>query len=108
MAYDDRQVQLLRDDLAGLALIEKKMFGGLSLMHRGHMLCGIFGGGGMFRVGPRQEAAAVALQGVWPMMMRDRPMPGFVQTGVEGLEDPATRRELLRMAMAFNLSKAEK
>lgn len=108
MAYDDRQAQLLRDDLAGLALVEKKMFGGLCLMHRGHMLCGIYGGGGMFRVGRKAEAQAVALQGVWPMMMRDRPMAGMVQTGAAGLEDPATRQALLRLALEFNRTEKEK
>jgi len=108
MAYDDRQAQLLRDDLGGIALVEKKMFGGLCLMHRGHMLCGIYDGGGMFRVGRRHEAAAVALQGVWPMMMRDRPMAGMVQTGAEGLADAATRRALLALALDFNLSQPAK
>ena len=42
MAYDEGLAQVFRDDLVRKrSITEKKMFGGLCFMHRGHMLCGV-------------------------------------------------------------------
>jgi hypothetical protein len=51
MAYDLGLAQLLRDDLVGEKISEKKMFGGLAFLLNGHMVCGLHKGGAMFRVG---------------------------------------------------------
>ena len=54
MAFDPGLAQLLRDDLAGEAVVETAMFGGLCFLAGGHMICGrssaaISGSGNAFR-----------------------------------------------------------
>jgi hypothetical protein len=44
MAYDDGVAQRVRDALVGQTdVVEKKMFGGLAFMVRGHMCVGVIG-----------------------------------------------------------------
>ena len=68
MAYDEGLAQRVREALAHRPdLTERKMFGGLCFMLNGNMLCGVHKGGGMFRVGKDNEAAALELPGVAPL-----------------------------------------
>lgn len=108
MPYDEGLAQLLRDDLAEEKVVERKMFGGLAFMHRGHMLCGIHKGGGMFRVGKDRQAEALEVEGARKMTFTGRPMGGMVECAPETLADDARRRALLGFALAFNLSQAAK
>lgn len=101
-AYDAGVAALLRDDLEGLAdRAEKRMFGGLCFLSRGHMVCGVDKDGAMFRVGPEAYEAALALPGVTEMDFTGRPMRGFVSLDGEGLGDDEVRLTLLGMARAF-------
>jgi hypothetical protein len=101
MAFDTAIADILRDALAGLPVQEKKMFGGLAFMLRGHMLCGALGDGAMFRVGAPSYAAALALEGVDEMQFTGRPMTGFVQAGAGAVDDETLRGQLLDMALGF-------
>lgn len=91
MAYDPGLAELMREALRGLAISEKKMFGGICFMLNGHMLCGIHKNGAMFRVGKANEATARAMPGVKEMTFTGRPMPGMVDTG----DEIATHEDLL-------------
>jgi hypothetical protein len=108
MAYDEGLAQMLRDDLAGESFIEKKMFGGVAFMFRGHMLCGVHKGGGMFRVGKDNAAEALKVPGARPMTFTGRPMGGMIECDPEVMADDAGRRRLLEFALAFNRSQAPK
>ena len=100
MAYDEGLAALLRDDLAGAdGIVEKRMFGGLAFMKDGHMLCGVHTGGGMFRVGKPNEAAALALDGVTPMAFTGRPMGGLVDADDEAMADDERRGRLMALAL---------
>jgi TfoX/Sxy family transcriptional regulator of competence genes len=101
MAYDEGLAQLLRDDLAGAAVEEKKMFGGLAFLLNGHMVCGIHKGGAMFRVGKPNEAAALAVPGASPMTMTGRAMPGMVDLSDEATVDDARRGRVMAIALGF-------
>ena len=101
MAWDEGLAHLLREDLAGLGAVEKKMFGGLAFMLNGHMTCGIHKGGAMFRVGKPNEAAALALPGVARMTMTGRPMPGMVDCSDETCADDERRARLMALALGF-------
>jgi TfoX N-terminal domain len=69
----------LRKAFAGRRNIaEKKMFGGVCLLLRGNMLCGMGKDKYMFRVGKAQDAAALKRPGAKPMDITGRVMPGFV------------------------------
>jgi TfoX/Sxy family transcriptional regulator of competence genes len=103
MAWEEGVADLIRSDLAArqIACIEKKMFGGIAFLHRGHMLAGMHRGGAMFRVGKGNEGAACALPGVQMMAMAGRAMPGMVECTAAAASDPATRAALLDIAVRF-------
>ncbi len=100
MAFDPELAQILRDDLVGLDVVEKKMFGGLAFLWNGHMVCGLHKGGAMFRVGGGQMAAALAVPGVRKMMMATRPMSGMIDCPPEVASDEARRGALMALALA--------
>ena len=107
MAYDEGLAQIFEDDLASRKnIIQKKMFGGLCFMHRGHMLCGAHKDKtgkdmAMFRVGPDNYAAALALPGVDELSFTGRPMKGMVETQASIFEDDELRGKLIAMALEF-------
>lgn len=100
MAFDPELAQLLRADLAGLNLEEKKMFGGIAFMLNGHMVCGLHKAGAMFRVGAGQMAAGLSVLGARQMMMTTRPMAGMIDCPTEVAQDEARRSVLMALALA--------
>ena len=101
MAYDEQLADLLRAELDGEpAVTEVKMFGGLCLMSRGNMVCGVHKGGGMFRVGKEREDEALAVPGARPMTFTGRPMPGMIECGADVLRDEERRGALAALALA--------
>ena len=82
MARDAGLEDLIRNDLPqGLAMTEKAMFGGLAWLIDGHLLVGARGDGMLVRLGKGNDAWALALPDVEPMMMGDRVMDGWVRAG---------------------------
>ncbi len=100
MAYDETQAQMMREDLAGEGVTEKKMFGGLAFMFDGNMVCGIHKGGAMFRVGKDAHARALALPGVGEMLFTGKPMTGMVDASPDAMADEAIRADLMAMSLA--------
>ena len=100
MVFDHTLAQALRDDLCSEPFTERKMFGGLCFLRDGHMICGLHEGGTMYRVGKQSYAAALALPGVRPMRMGDRPMVAMVELSPEHSADPALRATVLALALA--------
>lgn len=100
MAYDEGLAQILRDDLIDVpGISEKKMFGGLSFMLNGHMLCGVHTKGCMFRVGKPREEQARAIDGAGPMNFTGRPMGGMIDVTEDAFEDDTRRGLWLDMAL---------
>lgn len=104
MAADEGSAQILRDALADVAHIEKRMFGGVAFMVRGHMVLGTTKSGAIFRVGKAADATALALPGVRPMNFTGKVMAGFVECGPETLGEQAILGTLTGLALAFNKS----
>jgi TfoX/Sxy family transcriptional regulator of competence genes len=103
MAYDEGTAQRLRDALAGVPDVqEKKMFGGLCLMVRGHMLCGVTDVDLMVRVGPDGYADALAQPHAREMDFTGKPLKGFVYVAEAGFEDDQDLDAWVARAMAFN------
>ncbi|MFN4193464.1 MAG: TfoX/Sxy family protein [Tabrizicola sp.] len=98
MAFDPGLAQLLRDNLAGDPVTERKMFGGLCFLSGGNMICGLHKGGTMYRIGKDRYAEALALPGVRPMMMGDRPMAAMVELSLADSADDALRGAVLALA----------
>lgn len=99
MAWDEGLAQLMRDDLQGEPITERKMFGGLAFLLNGHMVCGIHRGGAMFRVGKQNESAALAVAGASPMMFTGKAMAGMVDCCDEACADDARRGRLMGLAL---------
>lgn len=102
MAYDPGLAQILRDDLATQeGISEKRMFGGIAFMLNGNMLCGVHQGGGMFRIGKDNEAAALAIEGAREMDFTGRRMGGFIDVSDALIEDEDRRGALMALAFDF-------
>ena len=102
MAYDEGLAHLWREDLAEVPGVEeRRMFGGLCFMVRGHMLCGVMREGGMARVGKAHMDAACAMAGVAPLAFTGRPMGGLVELDADLMADDDRRRAVLALALDF-------
>lgn len=75
----------VRAALAGMEIIEKRMFGGITFMLNGHMLCCASKKGLMARVGKDAGAEALRLPHAQPCACTGRRMSGFVTIAPEGL-----------------------
>jgi TfoX/Sxy family transcriptional regulator of competence genes len=85
-------------------LEEKKMFGGLAFMLRGHMCCGITSDNLMVRLGGAQELEALAEPHVRPMDFTGRPMKGFVYVEPEGTRSEKDLRRWVGLSVRHVLS----
>jgi len=87
MAYDEGLAERLRDVFADRRdVVEKKLFGGMAFMLRGHMCVGIVDDALMARVGPDQYEDALKRPHAREMDFTGRPMKGFVYVSPEGFE----------------------
>jgi hypothetical protein len=105
MAYDEGVAERLRDQFVDRHNIqEKKMFGGLAFMHRGHMLVGIIGDTLMARVGPAEYTDALKYPHVREMDFTGKPMKGCIYLDPAGIESDADLNTWLGLCLRFNES----
>ena len=103
MAYDEKLADRLRELMAtNRGVIEKKMFGGLAFMVRGHMAFGVVGDELMVRVGPDAHDEAVARPHARPMDFTGRPMRGMVYVARPGIATRAALAAWIDRALRFN------
>lgn len=102
MAYNELLAQRLRGALGKTRAVEKHMFGGLAIMIRGHMACGIVGEQLMVRVGPEQYEAALKMKHAGPMMFTGKPMKGMIYVAPEGCNTVTKIVPWLKLALLFN------
>lgn len=102
MAYDEGVAQRIREVLdAAPDVIEKKMFGGLAFMVRGHMCVGVTGNELMARVGPDQYAASLKLPHAREMDFTGKALKGFVYVAEKGFEDDRDLQKWVGRSLAF-------
>ena len=91
MAYDQELADRIRmlisgDPALAAALTEKKMFGGLAFLIRGHMAISASGQGGVLvHVDPGRSADLVATTRATTAVMQGREMPGWLRVSPEDL-----------------------
>jgi hypothetical protein len=87
MAYDDALAARIRDLIGpDPELTEKKMFGGLAFLIRGHMAISASGQGGVLvHVDPGQSDELVATTRAAVAVMQGREMPGWLRVSAEDL-----------------------
>lgn len=95
MPYEEELAHRIRELLDGHASVtEMKMFGGLAFLIGGNMAIAASGQGGvMVRVDPASSDALVAKTGAREVVMRGRPMRGWLRVDSEQLR---TRRQLAK------------
>ncbi len=102
MAFDEGLAERLREVFFDDPdVTEKKMFGGLAFMLRGHMCCGIIKETLMARVGPDQYQAALKRPHTREMDFTGRAMKGFVFVDPEGFEDDNILRDWVSLCENF-------
>ncbi|MGH9368653.1 MAG: TfoX/Sxy family protein [Thermoanaerobaculia bacterium] len=83
---DEKLVARVRRSLRrGAPAEERRMFGGVAFLLRGHMCCGVIGRDLMVRVGPEGYEEVLRKPHARPMDFTGRPLPGFVYVGPAGL-----------------------
>lgn len=100
MAYDEGLAARVRD-ASRVAWTEKRMFGGLCFMHRGHMVCGIVGDRLMLRMGDDAEAA-LREPHTAPMDFTGKPLRGMLYVEAEGVADDDQLRGWVERALQWN------
>ena len=81
--------------------IVKRMFGGLTFMIEGNMLCCVSAKGLMVRVGAAAESDVLARPFVARCFGAGRPMAGFLMVAAEGVASDADLRVWLDLAFAY-------
>ena len=90
MAVDQKLAARVRKLLADRSdLTERRMFGGLTFMVRGHMCCGVQGNELILRLGPDGADEALASPHARPMDFTGRPLAGFITVSRNGLSGRA-------------------
>jgi TfoX/Sxy family transcriptional regulator of competence genes len=90
MAFNEQLATRIRAVLSDRTeTSERRMFGGLAFMVRGHMACGIVGNDLMVRVGADGFDAALKKPRVRPMDFTGRPSRGMVYVAPEALRTKA-------------------
>jgi TfoX/Sxy family transcriptional regulator of competence genes len=82
------------------AIREVKMFGGIGFMLNGNMVAAASKRGLMLRVGKDQYRDALERPGTRDVIMRGKPMEGYIRADPATL-DAAKLRDLLGLAIAF-------
>jgi TfoX/Sxy family transcriptional regulator of competence genes len=80
---------------------EKRMFGGITFLMNGNMLCCASKQGLMVRVGKEAEAAALSQPFARPCLGTGRPMAGFVMVESAGFAESTALSRWLEMARAY-------
>lgn len=95
MAYDEDVADRIRELVSGESrLTEQKMFGGLAFLIGGNMAVAASGQGGLLvRVDPATSEKLIATTSAELMVMRGRPMQGWLRVGPEQLR---TKRQLAK------------
>jgi TfoX N-terminal domain len=102
MARDKGLEELVNDELRSVhGITEKAMFGGWAWLLNGNLLCGARDDGLLVRLGKDNEAWALRMPGIVPMISGARRMYGWVRADSQAFGDDALRQELVTRAIDF-------
>ena len=103
MAYDEGVAQRVREALSERrGVSERKMFGGVAFMYRGHMLVGVLRDAIMARVGPAEYSRCLARPHVREMDFTGKPMKGYVFVDPAGFEGDDHLNDWVGLCVQFN------
>jgi TfoX/Sxy family transcriptional regulator of competence genes len=102
MAYDEGLAERIRgvlDEQPGVS--EKRMFGGVAFLVKGHMSVGIVQDKLMVRVGPESYDRVLRECHARRMDFTGRPMKGFVYVVPEGYESDASLERWVNLGVSY-------
>ncbi len=109
MAYDEKLAERIRQQLSARTdVVERKMFGGLAFMVRGHMCCGVVGEELVVRVGPANYEAALKEKHAREMDFTGKPLRGMVYVAAPGLTRAKQLGKWVGRGLQFILTLPEK
>ena len=93
---------MLAEGAPGAEVRETKMFGGLAFLVDGHMVIAASGrGGGLVRTDPAGSARLIERGAAEPMVMRGRPLDGWLRLPSEALRTTRQVRRWVDAAVAY-------
>ena len=102
MAYDEGLAERIRGALDGRAGVsEKRMFGGIAFLVKGHMAVGIVQDKLMVRVGPDSYQRVLRERHARRMDFTGRPMKGFVYVVADGYETDADLQRWVDLGVGY-------
>jgi TfoX/Sxy family transcriptional regulator of competence genes len=110
MAYDETLAAQIRELVsAEPGLTERKMFGGLAFLVGGKMAVAASGQGGIVvRVAPDESGALLETTNAHPMVMRGKPMRGWLRVDPEHLRPGGELERWVELGMTYARSLPEK
>jgi TfoX/Sxy family transcriptional regulator of competence genes len=102
MAYDEGLAERIRgvlDEQPGVS--EKRMFGGIAFLVKGHMSVGIVQDKLMVRVGPESYDRVLRERHARRMDFTGRPMKGFVYVVADGYETDADLERWVNLGVGY-------
>jgi TfoX/Sxy family transcriptional regulator of competence genes len=109
MAYDEKLAERIRTTLSGRPDVEeRRMFGGVAFMIRGHMSVGVVGPTLMVRHEPADAEALLREPHARPMDFTGRPMRGFLYVDPPGTRAPTALGTWIGRATAWAESQPPK
>jgi TfoX/Sxy family transcriptional regulator of competence genes len=109
MAYNEKLAERIRRQLSNRAdVVERKMFGGLAFMVRGHMCCGVVGDELMARVGPAAYEDALRVKHAREMNFTGKPLRGMVYVAAPGIASAKQLGVWIERGLQFTLTLPEK
>lgn len=103
VAYDEDLAERIRELIAGEQRVaEQKMFGGLAFLIGGNMAIAASGEGGLLvRVDPAESEKIVATTTATPMVMRGRPMKGWLRVDAEDVRTKPRLRKWVQLGVSY-------
>lgn len=102
MPYDEGVAERIRELFADRHDVEeKKMFGGIAFMLRGHMCVGVVRDVLMARVGPDQYEATLKQPHARKMDFTGKPMKGFLYVDPAGFESDDQLQDWIELCESF-------
>lgn len=102
MAFDEGLADRIRLTMPpGLALSERKMFGGLAFFFNGHMFCGVVKTDLMLRLGEQGAATALRRPHLRAMDFTGKPMKSMVYVEARGIDSDESLRAWIESALRY-------
>lgn len=84
MAYNIQLAERIRSEVAGLPVIERKMFGGVGFLIHGNMACGVHKENMIVRVDPDEHEELLKKKHTRVFDITGKPMKGWLMVEPEG------------------------